>query len=65
MISAQREEIAKLEKILSELRLSADKALKVCNFTKYRYMNLLIKMKIGHCFNLFINDAFFSYLLYT
>lgn len=63
MISAQREEIAKLEKILSELRLSADKALKVCNFTKY--MNLLIKMKIGHCFNLFINDAFFSYLLYT
>lgn len=44
IISAQREEIAKLEKILSELRLSADKALKVNSFTKN--MNLLIKMKI-------------------
>lgn len=47
IISSQREEIAKLEKILSELRLSADKALKVNSFTKN--MNLLIKMKIKYC----------------
>lgn len=36
IISAQREEIAKLEKILSELRLSADKALKENESTKKR-----------------------------
>nr|XP_022336836.1 huntingtin-interacting protein 1-like isoform X2 [Crassostrea virginica] len=36
IISAQREEISKLEKILSELRLSADKALKENESTKRR-----------------------------
>ena len=34
IINSQKEEIAKLEKILSELRLSADKAMKVRNLRK-------------------------------
>lgn len=61
IISAQREEIAKLEKILSELRLSADKALKVNSFTKN--MNLLIKMKIKYC--LYYQQCIFFYYLLT